>query len=281
MHRLLLNARLTCRGASVGAALVVSGVFCSQWAFAQVNQTVHNLGSAPRTPSDRSSSVCVFCHTPRGADSSITVPLWNRTQTASNLYLTYNSLGSSSLDGPTAPVGSVSISCLSCHDGVQATNTMINVPSDTVHGAQAGTSNTGVEVQAGGAPSVGDNVRADHPFGVRYAGGALAPAGPPAAPTLYSNSLMKNSDFSSAQSALLNEQTIWWIETSGGVAGGRDKGDIQLYTRIATLGDGSAANPEPFVECASCHDPHTAVNAIFLRIPNDGSTVCLSCHINK
>lgn len=33
------------------------------------------------------------------------------------------------------------------------------------------------------------------------------------------------------------------------------------------------------VQCGSCHDPHTAVNRPFLRISNNGSSLCLSCHI--
>ena len=278
---MLLNARLTLWSASIGAALLIAGVMGSQLAFAQVNKTLHNLGTSPRAPSESSSSVCVFCHTPRGANGTATSPLWNRTQTASSLYTTYNSLGSSSLDGATAPVGSVSISCLSCHDGVQATNTMINESSNTGGGAQASTSAPRVTVKPSSAAAIGGEARADHPFGIRYAGGAVSPAGPPAAPAGYPNKLMRNTEFNSAQSALLNEQSIWWIETAGGVTGGRDKSDIQLYTRSAMLDDGSVANPEPFVECASCHDPHSAVNGIFLRITNDGSAVCLSCHNQK
>lgn len=34
-----------------------------------------------------------------------------------------------------------------------------------------------------------------------------------------------------------------------------------------------------FVECASCHDPHgPATPALFLRVANDGSALCISCH---
>ena len=32
------------------------------------------------------------------------------------------------------------------------------------------------------------------------------------------------------------------------------------------------------VECASCHDPHSCKNPLFLRIKNDRSTLCLACH---
>jgi len=33
------------------------------------------------------------------------------------------------------------------------------------------------------------------------------------------------------------------------------------------------------VQCASCHNPHTAANRPFLRIANTASTLCLTCHI--
>jgi predicted CXXCH cytochrome family protein len=32
------------------------------------------------------------------------------------------------------------------------------------------------------------------------------------------------------------------------------------------------------IECASCHDPHNSDNTPFLRKPNDGSGLCLTCH---
>lgn len=32
------------------------------------------------------------------------------------------------------------------------------------------------------------------------------------------------------------------------------------------------------VECASCHDPHSCENPLFLRIKNDRSVLCLTCH---
>ena len=32
------------------------------------------------------------------------------------------------------------------------------------------------------------------------------------------------------------------------------------------------------VECASCHDPHSCNNPIFLRISNDRSNLCMACH---
>ena len=65
---------------------------------------------------------------------------------------------------------------------------------------------------------------------------------------------------------------VSWVDTTGGTADVREKTDIALYNRSGVVG--------PMVECASCHDPHTAVNPTFLRVSNTtvGSGLCLSCH---
>lgn len=253
---------------------------------AQVHMTKHNLSNTQFAPNARSASlteVCVFCHTPFGAESSAVTPLWGRSQ-ESNSYTTYNSLGTSSLDGASAPVGSVSIACLSCHDGVQALNLMINMPgrppTDTT--AESGQPST----RAVSSIRPNSASRQDHPVGNPYGGGPSLDSGPPAAPAIYLNTLMKDSDFSSAQSAVLNGQAVWWVDTGVGTEGVREKSDIQLYTRVAapppgTAAEAAAERPEPFIECASCHDPHSAINGIFLRIANTGSAVCMACHNKK
>lgn len=244
-------------------------------ALAQVHLTKHNLSSTPIAPNARPASMtelCVFCHTPFGADALAAPPLWNRSQVGASLYPTYNSLGTSRQDGATAPIGSVSIACLSCHDGAQALNLMINMPGT---------------IRGGTLPVAGAASQGDHPVGVQYAGGpSVLGGGPPVAPNVYSHTAMKDEDFNDVQSALLNGQTVWWVDTASGTGGAREKSDIQLYTRVLTPPpEFNAREPleraEPFVECASCHDPHSAVNGTFLRISNAGGAVCLACHNKK
>lgn len=257
---------------------------------AQVHLTKHNLSNTQFAPSARPSSmteICVFCHTPFGSDATAATPLWNRTQAPTTSYTTYNSLGTSSLDGATAPVGSVSIACLSCHDGVQALNLMINMPgAATEDDRRSGTRLSPSQVRTLNVTDIGADYKRDHPVGNPYGGGPSATGGgPPAAPATYRNTQMRDSDFSNAQSATLNGQTVWWIDTGAGNDGAREKTDIQLYTRVAAVPPGlpgaPAERPEPFIECASCHDPHSAVNGIFLRIANTNSAICLACHNKK
>src|SRR3990170_4720701 len=72
--------------------------------------------------------VCVYCHTPHGANQTATAPLWNRTIKVTN-YQTYNELGTSSLTQEVLDTpGGASLACLSCHDGQTAIDSIINMP---------------------------------------------------------------------------------------------------------------------------------------------------------
>jgi predicted CXXCH cytochrome family protein len=250
-------------------AIIASMFIAGGSAIAAVANTPHNLGSAGPGPNTYSGTaeICVFCHTPHGGDTSASVPLWNRTLPAPATYSTYDSLGTSSLDGATAPVGSVSIACLSCHDGSQAMDSVLNDPGSgaTVATYTAGTW-TGADRPAGIA-LIGTDLQNDHPVGIQYGGGGITDAAPAAATV--------DTDFVAPENANINGTIIWWVDSEATPNGTRQKTDMQLYTRSVAAIDGGA--DQPFVECASCHDPHTE-NATFLRVANTGSAVCLACH---
>lgn len=279
------------------AALLAVGLAAAMpMAQAGIATTKHNLGTATGGTGvnkfDGTGEICVFCHTPHGSNVTALAPLWNRTLTTASTYTTYNSLGTSSLDGATAPVGSVSIACLSCHDGTQAMNVMMNTPGSgnttTLAGNWTGANQTDGKLASTVMSNLGTDLKNDHPVGIQYGGGPKAATGlVPAAVAggTYDNSLFRDADFKTAQSAILNGQSVWWVDTSGGTAGTREKTDMQLYTRVGadsvnkdgTINTGALTGAQPFVECASCHDPHSD-NVTFLRIANTGSAVCLACH---
>jgi predicted CXXCH cytochrome family protein len=273
-------------------ALMAIGVFGGSQALAAgIADTKHNLGTTGTGANHQASGgggtaeICVFCHTPHGSDTSAAVPLWNRKMAAPSTYTTYNSLGTSSLDGATAPVGSVSLACLSCHDGAQAMNVMINQPGSGGYNASgsalAGTW-TGVSTIPDGITKIGVDLKNDHPVGIQYGGGMTA-GGAYTTGTIADGAL-KDVDFKGISYQSLNNQPVWWVDTG---TAGRQKTDLMLYTRTGSDSvnpDGSVnaaalTGAQAFVECASCHDPHTAANPTFLRISNAGSAVCLSCHI--
>ena len=268
--------------ASVAVGLVVAfaGVATNLPAGAQIANTKHNLGTTPGGTGvnqfSGTAEICVFCHTPHGADTSAVVPLWNRTLPAPASFTTYDSLGTSTLDGRTATVGSVSIACLSCHDGVTSMSAVINAPGSGTTGDPAwqaggwsGANQTGGKIGAGLITNIGQDLRNDHPIGIQYGGGGITLASPAAT--------TRDPDFKAPTSAVLNGTRVWWVDTEATPNGTRQKSDMVLYTRAAGSYTGQT-DAEPFVECASCHDPHTT-NQTFLRLSNAGSAVCLACHV--
>jgi len=258
---------------TLGTAVLALSAFAWTGVSADISTTPHNLGSGGPGPNTfgGTAEVCVFCHTPHGGDTSAAVPLWNRTLAAPASYTTYSTTSSSSVDGAVAAVGSVSIACLSCHDGTQSMDVLINTPGSGTDPAGFSASSTWT---GNSTPQVlaliGQNLRDDHPIGIQYGGGGVT-VGTPTGP-------MNDGDFFDPQSQVINGTTVWWVDTIGGTAAVREKTDMQLYTRDETLATPPiAGGPQPFVECASCHDPHSN-NVTFLRVVNTGSAVCLTCH---
>ncbi len=252
----------------LGAAVVQAGVF----------NTKHNLGSTGINAASTFSGtreICVFCHTPHGGDGEAAAPLWNRNLDPSG-FVTYDQMGTTTLDAAIEPVGSVSLACLSCHDGTQAMDALLNEPGSgrEVPGFNQGRWD-GIAAYAEGRigpqgwlTNLGKDISNDHPVGIQYAGGGYAlsaPAGPGYDP-----------DFFPASSEVAGTSRNWWVDTPGGTAA-FERTDMKLYTRVATRG-AFAGEPQPYVECASCHDPHVDTNPTFLRIDPAGSQVCLSCH---
>ncbi len=256
-----------------GLILAVSGS-----TLAGIVDTKHNLGSTPggtgANTNSATTEICVFCHTPHGSDTDAVVPLWNKNLDIAKAYTTYDQLGTSTLDGQQEAnlAGSVSLACLSCHDGSQAMDSMLNEPGSGTETGDYNTTWTGNSMLDTGITFIGTDLRNDHPVGIQYGGGGFntgALDGPGRA-----------ADFIAPSNAVVNGTTAWWVNTTGangGSASSREKKDMILYTRAISGIDSST--PQPFVECASCHDPHTT-SATFLRMDNgnDGSQVCLACH---
>lgn len=100
---------------------------------------------------------------------------------------------------------------------------------------------------------IGTDLRNDHPVGVRY---------PDTGPGV---------DFKPAGAS---RATMRWFDSNNN--GFPDTREVRLYDS----GDGFE------VECASCHDPHgvpsggpgSPFNPSFLRVPNTGNQLCLTCH---
>ena len=240
------------------------------------------------------SEVCVYCHTPHGGNKAIDLPLWNRTINT-QAYTTYDTLGTSSLTSNVSQPGINSLACLSCHDGTLGVDSIINMPgSDGYNAAQqtvqsdafldqwTNTSGPDATVHVGlngvneaagclachstdagivgaGATNfqafaIGTDLTNDHPVGID-----LPETGP-------------GTDFNAPTGIRAN---IRWYDGDGDSR--PDKNEIRFYD----TGSG------PRVECASCHDPHGVpardaggtIWTSFLRVSNQASRVCLTCHV--
>ena len=228
---------------------------------ADIDNTPHDL-ALPGTTDDDNGEICVFCHTPHAARTDITAPLWNKPATGA----TYQTYDSTTMDGDVLTVGSVSVACLTCHDGTQAMDAVINEPGSGL-GDDGDLNALGV-MPPFSAATITTDLRDDHPIGVQY-GGYDPGTGSKVDP-----------DFKGAGEGLQTDVgplglNRWWVDVDGlGTAGKRDKTDMILYTR-----DNGGVD-QPFVECASCHDPHEGGGSPnFMRIDNANSAVCLSCHV--
>ena len=237
--------------------------------------------------------VCVYCHTPHGANTSAAAPLWNRSLPTGTTYQTYDKLNTSTLTQTVSQPGAASLPCLSCHDGSQAIDAIINMPGSGGYSATpnpvnwvatGGTTSKAVShrtLSAAGGPTsclschnptggtgqateptdftifaIGTDLRNDHPVGVTF-------------PTTNG----PGTDWKApGGTKVVNGLTNRFFDENSNSR--MDKGDIRLYDS----GNGAS------VECASCHDPHGVPSAgginnpTFLRKTNTGSAVCMTCH---
>ena len=99
-----------------------------------------------------------------------------------------------------------------------------------------------------------------HPSGVIY-------AGTQAESVVGAQRRVPGSSFTPPESAVIRGRKVWWIETGSGL--GRQKQDLFL---------GSRSDGMPYVECATCHDPHGTRNPALLRVTPSQDRLCKSCH---
>ena len=267
-------AHTRCSAALLGIVLLTFGLAAK----AQVVGSQHDLTVAGNAQGSTANTdqVCVFCHTPHGADTTAPVPLWNKVLGSGDTppFTRYSSLNTPSFDSQEAPVGSVSLACLSCHDGTQAMDVVINGPGSGNYdpaGSEVDPVNIGVMIGSP-VPNLGEDLSNDHPISMQYGGGGATVADPDGTFT----GTLGDPDFFPPEKATINGQPVWWVNSNVGTAA-REKTDMLLYARddLGTV--------QPFVECGSCHDPHNSStqgpgSVAFLRTSNAASAVCVACH---
>jgi hypothetical protein len=122
------------KGLVIAGFILVLGLCLSYFktSYAGVQGTDHDFsitGSSGFSGStaDDNDEVCVYCHTPHGSLGAQT-PLWNRTLSTDSGW-GFTVYGSSTMDSvPSNPPSTISLLCLSCHDGIGAIDSVLNSP---------------------------------------------------------------------------------------------------------------------------------------------------------
>lgn len=261
--------------------------------------------------------VCVYCHTPHGANTQVNAPLWNRTINTGT-YTIYDK--PRTLNQPIGQPGPNSLTCLSCHDGTISPDSIINMPGSGGYNPVMETVNDQAWLDRwvldgrglGPGPGLNRHLKLDKTPGPTSCMACHNP-----------NNFLGAPDFTvfSIQTDLRDDHPIGILFPQNTTQGGVDF-NTPTHTNIATVsgvqmpffdrdGDGRIDTNEvrlydtgdgPEVECASCHDPHgipsggpgTKFNPSFLRVNNGvvsdgtvgtsgivsdtGSALCLTCH---
>jgi predicted CXXCH cytochrome family protein len=233
-----------------------------------VANSLHNLSvTFPGASTDKygTNQACLPCHTPHGMPDKTVSRLWNHQLKPASAYTLYGTSSSylTSID-------EVSRKCLGCHDGTIAVDAF---------GGHTGTS----MMASGYIVGSGGDLTHDHPIDVQYnsASNYTLTATTVNGVTTYTptwSSSARNNDPKSFSITGYTSQK-WGAKTYTVTA----LSAIGFYTptgaltTISDTGGHSATTSSQYVYCRSCHDPHNNLYN-FLRVPNDYSQLCLTCH---
>jgi predicted CXXCH cytochrome family protein len=278
-----------------------------------VGVSKHNLNNVygTGTISDvyGTSQVCMPCHTPHqmpaaNAAQNLT-RLWNHTLNQSS-YVLYGS-GSSYL----TTIDETSRKCLGCHDGTIAVDSYGSNPGASITGTMAsdalGKGTAGFVVGANG------NLTHDHPIDVlynsssRYTGVSTQGSNGTYTytttwsgtstndPSTFTINGFVSSKWAGTGTDSHHLSTLYTVPALSAISFYRPTGSTQSVTvRDSNSGTGTGSTTPPtansdgtythtisvqsqYVYCRSCHDPHNNLYS-FLRVPNDNSQLCFTCH---
>ncbi|NVN99225.1 MAG: cytochrome c3 family protein [Geobacteraceae bacterium] len=186
------------------------------FAYTNISVNFRAVQGGDTSGNDRSSQICVFCHTPHRASSE--GPLWNR-KAVTKTFKHFSS-GSLAIDDAGEPLKSAadygqptgsSRLCLSCHDGVTALGAVFTTPTNA---NPAGITFTNVRTgQTGTGVAIGfETFSSHHPVSFRYSQAVI--------------DLLKAPPY--------NKTDYWWSPTSSAVK----------------------LDKQGRMQCTTCHDPH-------------------------
>jgi hypothetical protein len=243
-----------------------------------VNGSMHdiNVAGGGTYKADQYNRVCAFCHTPHNALPSglAPAPLWNHAQSTVTLdpYVWASPLNSTITINADPLIGPSRL-CMGCHDGVTAVDS---------HGSAGSFNGGNTKMTASYTDALGNTAKryitdltVTHPIGFKYADAYAA----------------RNTGLT-ADGNQLEPATNGFIPDNTLVSATFDTNNRGALAAPAgkTIGDTLYSG---YMTCASCHDVHNSVNAkpatatvtagnsynYFLYAQEEGSAICLSCHI--
>ena len=236
-----------------------------------INGSMHDITSgAAGYTGDSLGRTCVFCHTPHNARTTDSlVPLWNHADSALPVMAPYAWVAptNASIAIASDPLIGPSRLCMACHDGTTAVDSHGSAAAGDVAGTTPMTSSYTDALGATAKRFITD-LTVTHPIGFQYDEAAGVRGTAEIVPS--SHGFIKN-DISTVSAT--------WNTTLGS-ASRATAGETDKKIKDTLYGG--------FMTCATCHDVHNSVNAkpnpghsynYFLYAKEEGSAICLSCHV--
>ena len=214
--------------------------------FAHADSTRGSKHDLSSTANADSNQVCLFCHTPHHANntlSGIQAPLWNRYVDTTKTFIVFSSPTMNTTPG--SPSTTVSMLCLGCHDGTVGSAMVFGVSGSDKH-SLINRPNLG----QGSASAACLKCHNGHNSGL-----------PMTLATMKVGSNLRN----------MHPIAMTYPTAAQDLAFNQPP-DLQKGWTDLKLFVGK-------VECPTCHAVHDPAIKPFLRKSNNGSALCLTCHL--
>ena len=241
MNKKFTGAKFVLSLVTVASLVVLPALAVDDWiATGKLDGTPHDLGALG--VSGTNGEICVFCHTPHGAQSAFDgAPLWNKADANASSFTMYGATIGGTAQA--AEPSSSSLACLSCHDGVSAIDSIVNAPGsglNSITGTQK-LDGTGGYTLVNDNAIIGTTLVNDHPVSIDYTDGRAS---------------LKDS--TEAGTVL-----VGWVGAT----------DVEDLLRDGKVECGSCHDPH---NGYAPDQNGTQVN--YLRYTNANSALCLGCH---
>ncbi len=249
--------------ALIAAAALMAAAGTAMAAPKSIVDSKHNLSSynpnniSRNVVNNNATQICIYCHTPHNANGNL--PIWNRNDPSQKAnFVLYSGVGMTNVSNKTFTNDSISLFCMSCHDGsALGTGMLYNVPNSlpsnenlTLSGI-ASTVKTNLYGYAE-TKQAGRSLKGTHPVNFAV------------------------------------DQTKNAANTTG-AGGGGDLAAVAGTVGARYLQSANNANAkfplyksersaDQSFECSSCHAVHDDQYSPFLRDTMQNSQLCLGCH---